>query len=309
MSLGFWTQNSCSPSWVTFLKHAWSGDPPNLLETEPSVRRLVPIPGIQILKADDSHLLDLPNFWANWFSISKACRCTIPLAHIRKKVQGGPYGSWEVFVAVRPSGEIVGTIVRRWCKNVWMHGVKWGLVGVVDYFCIHPGWRKRGVGRNLLAYLHNQTRAPIPPHLMFWEGIQPSLPPLSTGFFWAFQKTGAGLGGVAVGPEERQKAWEMIPKGLLYSEAPDSEIWIGKTRSGFVAIWDTFHRSVPEGKRIGIVIGATSEQDLETIETPFGVLLADHRISSAWTLDSPYQWYAYNMKYGSIQFSFPQLGF
>jgi hypothetical protein len=81
-----------------------------------------------------------------------------------------------------------------------------------------------------------------------------------------------------------------------------------------VAIWNTFHRSVPEGLLIGIVVGGSAEA-ADALSSasghPFGILLATWPFSlyglEGWQIDSPYQWISYNTHLGFVNTQFPGL--
>jgi hypothetical protein len=203
-----------------------------------------------------------------------------------------------------------------------MREVRWPKAAVIDYFCIHPAYRNKGIGRSLLSLLHNTTTAAgiVPPHLMMWEGIQLSVPPVSAGLF--MYKKCSPVGGLQVeklqGSTEAasaaEEAWSGLQRGnQIWSEydssAEETSIW--SSRRGPVAIWNTFHRSVPEGLLIGIVVGGSVEA-IHAFSSasghPFGILLATWPIGlDGWQIDSPYQWISYNTHVGFVNTQFPGL--
>ena len=95
-------------------------------------------------------------------------------------------------------------------------------------------------------------------------------------------------------------------------------IW--KTSSGAVAIWDTFHYSVPDGLHIGIILLHSGKESLEAITGSqgqgqgqgqghgYGVLLVSgYLVLEGWSIDSPFQWIAYNTQIGFMRTKFPGL--
>jgi hypothetical protein len=204
-----------------------------------------------------------------------------------------------------------------------MREVRWPKAGVIDYFCIHPAYRNKGIGRSLLSLLHNTTTAAgiVPPHLMMWEGIQLSVPPVSTGLF--MYKKCSPVGGLQVEKLQGEasveaEAWTALQRGnQLWSEydssAEETSIW--SSSRGPVAIWNTFHRSVPEGLLIGIVVGCSAQAAADAFSSssghPFGILLASWPIGlsgiDGWQIDSPYQWISYNTHLGFVNTQFPGL--
>jgi hypothetical protein len=199
-----------------------------------------------------------------------------------------------------------------------MREVRWPKAGVIDYFCIHPAYRNKGIGRSLLSLLHNTTTAAgiVPPHLMMWEGIQLSVPPVSAGLF--MYKKCSPVGGLQVeklqSADAGAEAWAALQRGnQLWSEYDSSaeEMSIWSSSRGPVAIWNTFHRSVPEGLLIGIVVGGdvgSADAFSSSSGHPFGILLATWPIGfDGWQIDSPYQWISYNTHLGFVNTQFPGL--
>lgn len=313
--MSFWTNNPCVPTWTEFFQSYFYSRPAKLIDPRPTTKAIQPFPrysGLSLRRATPEDILQLPTLWGRWYSTSKSARCVIPLAHIQKQA-----GKWDILVCVKDDGEVVGTLARRWIEGLHMREVRWPKAGVIDYFCIHPAYRNKGIGRSLLSLLHNTTTAAgiVPPHLMMWEGIQLSVPPVSAGLF--MYKKCSPVGGLQVeklqGANARE-VWTGLQRGnQLWSEydssAGETSVW--SSRSGPVAIWNTFHRSVPEGLLIGIVVGGSSEA-VDAFSSasghPFGILLATWPFAlSGWQIDSPYQWISYNTHLGFVNTQFPGL--
>ena len=290
------------------VSQAWNGTPPRLLETVKIPRQLPGQRGWFIRKATDSDISLLPIFWSKWFSITKACRCLVPVEHIQKQVLEGV---WEIYVCLRSdTGELIGTIIRRWIPKVHVRLAVWQKAGGIDYFCVHPAWRNKDVGRGLLAVVHNTAPVPIAPHFIFWEGLMPLTPPLACGLLYAKKCNGESAAEIILNSEMRRSLWKQLVIGSdIWSEHPGPETTLWKTARGHVAIWNTFHKSVPEGKDIGIVVAAENSEAINLIGAPWGVLLSDSSHGSDWKLDSPFQWIAYNLGVGFISLRFPCLGF
>jgi len=264
--------------------------------------------GLTLRFATSSDLEQLPEFWTRFFS-SKT-RCIVPLSHILKSAD-----RWTVIVVVK-EGIVVGSIVRRWIK-LHMKEAFWQKAGIIDFFCIHPAYRKRGIGRALLSCLHNVTERPIQPHLMLLEGVQLTMPPIAAGIYMSRRCEGN-----RVAEKGDPSVWKSCVKGLWTPfEEGETSLWNLGASSGIgehVAIWNTFHYSIPDGLRIGIIVGHTSLEAAnaatQTRAHGFGVLLLPvpaWRMATpleGWAVDSPFQWLAYNTDVGFME-TFPSVCF
>jgi GNAT superfamily N-acetyltransferase len=275
-------------------------------------------PGLVLREAGAGDLEQLPEFWTRYFS--DTTRCIVPLLHIQRKVQG----AWTILVVVK-DGVVIGSLVCRKIKKLHMREVVWTSAAVIDYFCIHPAYRKRGIGRALLAAIHNIVEKPVQPHLMLLEGVQVRIPPCAAGVFVSkrCQHTNLVIREVTEGHE---KIWMDCVKGsVIWSDwsggtggttgAESGEVSLWQIGSSYVAIWNTFHYSIPDGARIGIILGYTGDA-LEkvglTVGHGYGVLLLGVSVAESfthtWSLDSPFQWISYNTNNGFIG-GFPALCF
>jgi hypothetical protein len=115
--------------------------------------------------------------------------------------------------------------------------------------------------------------------------------------------------------------WANCVKGVqVWTSEPGAEIsfWKADERGGAVVVWNTFHRVVPTGELIGIVLSddMAAVEALAGVKSPWGVFLscrssssAKGRSSAAWKINSVFQWIAYNLSVGFISRRFPILGF
>lgn len=296
VSLTFWKNNISVPTW----KDYWFSDKTKLIDPTPPQRPLAR--GIFIRKATDQDLAQLSEFWSLWYSINSA-RCLVPAEHIDRLAQG------DILVSLNARGEVIGTLVRRWLTNLHMREVCWPKAGIIDYFCIHPAYRKKGIGRALLAFLHNYTlftEKMIPPQLMLWEGLRPTIPPASIGFFLHKKCTPDGLYAKQISFDPA--IWREMQRGKdIWNEGGAKETSLWEVGNDKIAIWNTFHRSVPEGLLIGIVVGGSEVADAFSRSSghPFGILLMSGLARDGWTIDSPYQWISYNTQMNFISYQFP----
>jgi len=304
--MSFWKNNPSVPTWTDLVKDWFNGQPSKLIDSTPPMRPLPQLSHLYIRKAIQEDLEQLPEFWSRWYSV-KSARCMVPMSHVMKMAKG------DIFVCVR-GDEVIGSIVRRWLTGLHMREVRWPRAAIIDYFCIHPAHRSKGVGRALLTFLHNSTlytEKLILPHLMMWEGVQPSIPPASMGIF-LHKKCFKGSAS-ATALDATADLWAQIQRGKdIWNEscesAGETSIWTVAERR--IAIWNTFHRSVPEGLLIGIVVGGDQEAANAFSQAsghPFGILLMPGSPlgGEGWSLDSPYQWISYNTKMNFISYNFP----
>lgn len=322
MQGGFWNNNPCAPNWSSALAAWWSKKPPSLLQVQPYRVPCIPVSGCELRRGVIGDASAISEFWSRWFAVTPSCRCLLPANFIAESISSG---RWELYLVLDSStGCIVGTGVRRWLTNLTFRyentkEVIWNKAAMIDYFCCAPAWRSKGVGRWILATLQNTGPVPLPPHLILWEGLHPTIPPVSTGFFYAirsFVKTKEDIQEIKES-HERQTAWNT----LLEQNKPDlftktgsfEEVSLWRVKDGFLAIWNTFHRSIPDGAKIGVLImassGKTIDRFVESSQNPFGVLLATETKDSelTWTIDSPYQWIVYNLCCPFFMGSFPCL--
>jgi ribosomal protein S18 acetylase RimI-like enzyme len=311
----FWKETNCAPTWASYLESWTYGYPSKLIDISHRLMKVSLPPGFALREAAAGDLEQLPEFWTRYFS--DTTRCIVPLLHIQRKVQG----SWTILVVVK-DGVVIGSLVRRKIKKLHMREVVWASAAVIDYFCIHPAYRKRGIGRALLAAIHNIADKPIQPQLMLLEGVQVRIPPCAAGVFVSkrCQHTNLAIREVTEGHE---KIWMDCVKGsVIWSDwtggtggGEGGEVSLWQIGGSYVAIWNTFHYSIPDGARIGIILGYTGdalEKVGSTVGHGYGVLLLGVSVAESfthtWSLDSPFQWISYNTNNGFIG-GFPSLSF
>ena len=321
MNSSFWTNNQCVPSWSDTLSQIWSGSPPRLLEPFPAKRSVRMPQGCQIRLAVVEDSGAIAEFWGRYFSISRSCRCAVSKEIILKSIV---VARWQIIIAVS-GDQIVGSVVRRYLKGLHVYEARWASAGAIDFFCVHPSWRGRGVGRSLLDTLHNLTgqpmspmspMSPMPPHLIFWESVRPSVPPLAGGFFWSRRCGGDGsaLATLVRDKEVIQKAWKDCVKGQnVWTEEPGEEITVWSVGGSNVVVWNTLHVTVPDGKPIGIVLSdLESATTLAAAKSYWTILLTPQASPIAegeWIFDSIFQWIGYNLSVGKPSLQFPRIGF
>jgi len=206
---------------------------------------------------------------------------------------------------------VIGSILRRVIKGLHIQKAVWPTAGIVDFFCLHPAWRKKDLGYQLLASIQNSHTTVPPPHLILWEGLRLDIPPLSIGALWMKVCVSQGPPARMLKAKEAVDAWNMCTtKMTVWSEYTESsEVIVWSVKSGIVITWNTFHRSIPDGSPIEIILAYSSKEAVDEYTKQFqGILLSDTGFDG-WTFDSPFQWIAYNLTPGFIGTQFPCISF
>lgn len=301
--MSFWKNNKYVPSWPGYLSSYWNKSKPHRLVLEKSLFAST-ASSLNVRIARQSDLEAIQEFWYRYFSISSSCRCTIPLTRIQEMSRTDEI--WVVVVEEGVKGIVVGTIVRRFAKRVHVEDAYFPQIGVIDYFCVHPAWRSRGVGRKLLQNMHNTNPGDVfHPHFFLWEGFQAGIPPIASGVFWSLiptTKVKDNLVEISI-----ESIWHKFYKSRrVWSEESSTSDLYAYEIDGldeWIVIQDTHHVTVPEGKKIGILVGQSSNKiEISTSwELLFpGKLMAETISQNEWRMDSPYQWISYNLQTNSL---------
>ncbi len=317
MAGSFWQNNPCAPGWTDRIQSWWNGDSPHLIQTEQYVVPFQPILGFSLVKAKKEHANVITQFWTRFFVQSSVCKCFVPPEHIEASIQDN---NWEIFIVVhQQTKEIVGTIVRRWLKKLHIRDFFWEKAGMIDFFCVHPAFRNKGIGRWLLATVHNTVEPPMPPHLVLWEGFQIKIPPVVYNTYWV-KKRPIMLPIAASMAKKNTPCTLITDKKKWLSCIQNKDIWTedGQFRevsmwqlpAGIVVVWNTFHRSMPDNVAIGILMsGNAIAIDQFSSVGPFGILLSAGCPdgSTGWERDSQFQIISYNVSSNFVSSEFPLL--
>lgn len=315
MADSFWSDNPCVPGWLGRVGSWWNEEAPKLLCTTNHKFPIISVKGYTLFRANESHASLLSSFWSRYFLQSKVCKCVVPVEHIQSHIRDG---IWEVYIVQHTLTKgIVGSIVRRWLSKLHIQNTIWDRAGMVDYFCVHPEFQKKGIGRWLLTTLHNQSPTPMPPHLILWEGYQIKVPPIVSNSYYVKHRPKLYPMALAMAKQNIPyykiqnpvNVWKECVKGrdIWTEEGSFREVSVYKVPAGIVAVWNTFHKSIPGGEDIGIVLyGNAIALDQFSTVGPFGVLLSAGcpEGSQGWTHDSSFQFVGYNL---SSNFSSSQI--
>lgn len=286
MSLSFWKDNPCAPTWRAAAKLWWNCGTPSYCSVSCTPFQIpnTPTITIQILSGTVlnseklEQLEELLKFWRLYYKTSTRCRFVMPPAVLKGYIESG---AW-ILLVVRESerGTVIGTLVSRRLGWARICGAVFEGARCIDFLCVAHAWRKRGVARRLLQEIHNHTVAaapsPLPPHFFCLERGQWSIPPLTQhslvvrlGGEGSFSTESTPLAlqfKECTEPLELQEAYLGIWKDSSYPvvtvpAAGDSEA----SRSGaprifrcgewFLAILQEWHISIPEGYPILTLLG------------------------------------------------------
>jgi hypothetical protein len=315
MAGSFWRDNPCAPGWSNRISSWWHEEPPHLLHTEQYVAPFQPILGFSLIRAKGEHAPQISEFWTRFFVQTSLCKCFVPAEHIQTCILDK---SWEVFIVINiQAKEIVGTIVRRWLKKLHIRDTVFERAGMADFFCVHPAFRDKGIGRWLLATLHNTVEPPVPPHLILWEGLQIKVPPAVQNTYWVKKRpvmlpiaASMARKNISCSLITDKKSWLSCVKGcdIWTEDGSFREVSMWKLPAGIVAVWNTFHCSMPDGVALGIIMsGNAIAIDQFLAVGPFGILLSAGcpEGSQGWTRDSSFQFITYNLSTNFMSEKFP----
>jgi len=294
----------------------WSNSPPKVLDADHRLQE-APLQGCSVREAREADCQAIVEFWIRYYSCSTRCKCVVSVSHLKKIMSNS-----LIFLVVRGDGVILGSIVKRYMKGLHIQNARWEKAAYIDFFCIHPGWRKRGLGRALLSSVHNERFLPtsvhnkrLVPAIFLLEGIKNTIPPLSIGCFLAKRVNGQNPLTQITDLELCKREWMLSTRSSdIWTEDYGSEITFWDTGKGVVIVWDIHHRMIPDGSAIGIIVGGSIEaaNAFASGKSPWGYLLlprSPFSFEEGWTYDSVFQNIGYNISVGFISMKFPLLGF
>jgi GNAT superfamily N-acetyltransferase len=239
--------------------------------------------------------------------------------------EGFMYDNW-IGVGVYTGLKLIGCVISRELGTITVNGNDMPRVGLVDFFCVETSWRKKGLASLLLQeFVITCAKKKRCIHIFCKEGLPISpLPPIwQSQYIW--RKRGLpdessysiGKEGIATRSYVRSFNYtSYVPHKGCISSTPsqltgDSELYSfnykGYTLN--LCITDTFHRSVPEGWKIGEILWVLpkNETPRNVVELAvealvdnckFDIVLMDatipHNKTKGWQKDSPYGYYIYN---------------
>jgi hypothetical protein len=243
--------------------------------------------------------------------------------------EGFLYDGW-IGIGVYTGLKMIGCCVSRELGTLRIKENDLPRTGLVDFFCVAEGWRKKGIASLMLQELVSVTaKKKRIVHVFQKEGLPLSpLPPIwQSQYLWRKR----GLSGDTKEFLGKEDIWtrshvrsfnytETLPLHGAIASVPhqltgDSELY-SFTYKGFtvhLCLTNTFHRSVPEGWKIGDLSWILPKGDVPVkiqemaVEAlvdscKYEVVLMDssipHQKTKGWQKDSPYGYYLFNYNPG-----------
>uniref|UniRef100_A0A6C0KVC0 N-acetyltransferase domain-containing protein n=1 Tax=viral metagenome TaxID=1070528 RepID=A0A6C0KVC0_9ZZZZ len=241
-----------------------------------------------------------------------------PLKPILDHPEDTLIGKHDEIIIVRDVNEIVGTLRYKYAGEFVTSNKE--PIYLVDCFCIHPLWRRKGVGDYLLTQLHRRSNERGRPYALFLkEGAPLSiwLPPLYTGTYVyreiCFMERSQCVTSLYMSqayrimdhyrvlqpnlfvirnPKSMNQIWKLYRKGIhsILCGIQDSYQRIGTKKMGWITAWI-------ESPAITDDIREEASRMLSDACYPrFNMIWMDKQWvgnSTLWTLDGQFHWYAY----------------
>lgn len=290
--------------------------------------RVLTLPqGLHNIPLSIRHAEDIEKLLREHFTIYPRCRISLSKERIH---QGFFLDGWIGVGVYTHDKRLIGCCISKPLGSIKFSNESIQSGGVIDYYCVHKDYRKQGVASFLLDEILVVTaqRGRLS-HIFLKEGFPLwSLPPLYHGQYIARKKGSSSS--ITQAAEYFHKSGiathttitsfthaEYLPLTKFAANLPkqlsgDSELF-GFNYKGYnvyLCMTDIYHRTVPEGFRIGElswILPQTIEVPISVqrlaVETcvensKFDIVLMDSKIphspKKGWTKDSTYSWYIFN---------------
>jgi len=266
--------------------------------------RQIPPNGIHMVRLVERDAKQIQSLLNTHFQLQRRCRFMISTDRVRPGLKNGWLG-----IGLRDlEGDLVGCVFSKPVKDA-------KTTGVVDFFCVAPRWRKKRLAsymlQEILRYTMEEKRYI---HYFLKEGYPLFvLPPLYTSRYLYRLKN--------------ESYHHSIKPSIIFGNIhSDSQIYT-YTEGIYeikVCVVDHFHRSVPEGWKIGelfwIQWNETPPLEIQkrAVETvvdfcDYSLVLMDsrtpHDTCYKWKRDSAYSWYIFNYHPGTFYTQKPMFHF
>ena len=327
--MSFWSQ-SPGPFWSHWFQSIFpcstqdTGMLNEALVQQPRVRK--PPSGTRLQELTELNASDIETLLKEHYQTFPRSKIFLSSARIR---EGFLYDGW-LAVGVYTGLKLIGCAISRDLGTLHVRGDEIPRAGLVDFFCVAETWRKKGIASLLLqelVYLTAKKKRLV--HVFQKEGLPLSpLPPVwQSHYIWRRRglpdESKGYIGKEPIATRSHVRSFNyagFIPYGSSIGSIPhqlsgDSEIY-SFVYKGYVmnlCVTDTFHRSVPEGWKIGeiswILPKDNVPQNIQELAVEaladncgYEILLMDaslpHKKTRGWQKDSPYGYYLFNYNPG-----------
>jgi GNAT superfamily N-acetyltransferase len=156
--MSFWTLTPNVSQW-TLIENIWKDpQPPQLLDDKPIDIAITLSEGIKLQPTQSASATEYSVFLEKQFSKYSEWRLQLPPVLI---ADGISFQKWIGVEARTKEGHLIGIIFSIPFDKFYAPGFQdYPLtnLGLVDYFCIHPSWRKKGLGTRILHSLFAATK-------------------------------------------------------------------------------------------------------------------------------------------------------
>ena len=286
--------------------------------------------GIKLTTLLPRHAKDIEKLLREDYSLYPRCRISLNAERIS---EGFFLDDWLGVGAFTLDKTLIGCCISKPLGRLKLPHETLEGAGVVDYFCVKESYRKQGLASKMLSELVSLTakRGRLV-HTFLKEGFPLlKLPPVYTSQYIARQRNMPGdskeyFGAMGIGTRAFIQSYshaDYLPLTRFVANLPsqlsgDSELFCFnyKGHTVFLCMTDVYHRTVPDGKRIGELswmLPQTAEVPLAiqkiAVETcvdcsKFDIVLLDRKIphdsKQAWRKDAGFSWYLFNYKPGNF---------
>jgi len=138
--------------------------------------------------AKPTESMAIVDFLSQHFKITQNAVCCLPVERLARGLQS----DW-IMVLAKDEGKIVGVVASRFLGSILFESIveserkqsKYSSADYIDFFCVHPDYRKTGIGSDLLKSIDFYSSERGRPIHLFQKEITPlsSIPPLWYGSY------------------------------------------------------------------------------------------------------------------------------
>lgn len=268
--------------------------------------------GTQVTLLDTTHANEIHFFLQKHFITYQKTRLCLTEERIKVGFESGWIGVGLFF-----NTSLIGLLISKPLGTMKIGAFQVQNTGLVDYFCVHSDWRKKGIGSCLLEeLLHFTAQKRRVVHLFLKEGLplyhMPSI--YQSHYIWRNRDESQQINLTI--DEDTIKSAEVPYEGTLVTNHRSEDCMLYCVSGFVICVYDLHCRSVPEGLRMGEILwikGAGPASSDLRLQGPadlkasiiekvvdslsFEIILMDCEIphkSKTWKKDAMFNWYVFN---------------